>query len=94
VPPASGRELLENNGCTACHSLDGSKGIGPTLKGLYKSTRVLADATTVVADDDYLRESIEHPEAKLVKGFDPNMPPLPLSPAEVHAIVEYIETLR
>lgn len=94
VPPASGRELLENNGCTACHSLDGSKGIGPTFKGLYKSTRVLVDATTVVADDDYLRESIESPEAKLVKGFEANMPPLPLSPAEVKAMVEYIETLR
>ncbi len=94
APAPTGLALLESNGCTVCHSLDGRKGLGPTFKGLYKSRRVLADATTVLADEAYLRESIEKPEAKLVKGFEPNMPPLPLSPAEVKAIIEAIETLR
>jgi cytochrome c oxidase subunit II len=94
APPSSGRELLERNGCTACHSVDGSPGVGPTFKGLYKSRRALANGTTVIADDKYIEESIEKPEAKVVKGFEPSMPVMPLSPAEVHAIVEYLETLR
>jgi cytochrome c oxidase subunit 2 len=94
MPPSSGRQLLEANGCTACHSVDGRKGIGPTLKGLYGSRRTLADGTMLFADTAYITEAIVNPEAKLVKGFEPNMPPLPLTDADVRAIVEYIETLR
>lgn len=89
-----GGELIETYGCTACHSIDGSLQTAATFKGLYGSTRVLTDASTVTADDNYLRESIEKPEAKIVKGFEPNMPEMPLSPAEVQSIIDYLKTLK
>jgi cytochrome c oxidase subunit II len=89
-----GTELLDKYGCTACHSLDGSAQIGPTFKGLYHSKRVLADGTTVIADDNYLQESIEKPDAKVVKGFEPNMPTMAIPPADLHQIVETIEKIK
>ena len=95
VPPVlGGPALLEKSGCTACHSLDGSVIIGPTFKGLYGTKRTLANGATVIADDAYLRESIEKPDAKVVKGFEANMPSMPLSPAEEQAIIDYIKTLK
>src|SRR5581483_2166293 len=97
-PPAQpllgGAELLDKSGCTACHSLDGSALVGPTLKGLYGSRRVLANGTVVVADEAYIRESIEKPDAKVVKGFEANMPAMPLSQADEQAIIDFIKTLK
>lgn len=93
-PTLSGAQLVEKYGCVACHSLDGSQSVGPTLKGLYRSHVTLTNGMMITADDAYLRESIENPNAKVVKGYDAIMPPTPMTPAEVHAIVEYLETLR
>ena len=67
---------------------------GPTFKDLYGSKRLLADGTTVVADDAYLIESIEKPNAKTVGGFDPVMPETTIPPAELHAIVQFIKTVK
>ena len=92
--PSSGSDLVLKYACTACHSLDGSPMTGPTFKGLYGSKRILADGKTVVADAAYLTESIDNPNAKVVKGFDPVMPPMPIPPNEVQAIVKYLETLK
>ena len=93
-PVLGGMAVLEKNGCTACHSTDGSAQIGPTFKGLFGSKRLLANGQTVIADEAYIRESIEHPEAKVVKGFEPNMPQMPVSPAEEQAIIEFLKTLK
>jgi cytochrome c oxidase subunit 2 len=92
--PSSGSDLVAKYACTACHSLDGSPMTGPTFKGLYGSKRTLADGKIVTADEAYLTESIDNPNAKVVKGFDPVMPPMPIPPNEVHQIVEYLETLK
>ena len=99
-PPAaattgiSGADLVAKYACTACHSLDGTPMTGPTFKGLYGSKRILADGKRVTADEAYLTESIDNPNAKVVKGFDPVMPPMPIPPNDVHQIVEYLETLK
>ena len=92
--PTGAAKLLDDYGCTACHSLDGSDAIGGTLKGLYGSTRALADGTTVIADEAYLRESIVTPEAKVVKGLDPVMPPADLPPADLAAILELLKAVK
>ena len=94
LAPSSGKDLLEKYGCTACHSLDGTPAPGPTFKGLYGSQRTLADGKTLTVTDDYLRESIEKPDAKIVKGFDPVMPTMTIPADELHAIVEYLETIK
>src|SRR5262249_5363491 len=75
--PAPGTQSpLEANGCTACHSLDGTKSIGPTFKGLYGSRQTLTDGSTAVADNVYLRKSIAKPNTKIVKNYEPSMPEL------------------
>jgi cytochrome c oxidase subunit 2 len=90
---AAGKALARDRGCTTCHSSSGSKGTGPTWKGLYGSEVKLADGTTVTADETYLKESITDPSAKLVDGYGNLMPQFNLTPAEQDQIVAYIKSL-
>lgn len=91
---AIGQGLYASLGCVGCHSIDGSAVVGPTWKGLYGSTRPLADGTSVTADEAYIKESIANPAAKVTEGFPPIMPPYTLTDDDLHAIVEYIESLK
>jgi len=96
-PP--GLKLLEVNGCLACHSLDGAKGIGPTLKGLFGSEVVVnanGNQRTMRADRDYLKRSILEPQAEVVEGFRPNMPThfkAQLGDKDLNTILDYLESL-
>ncbi|HYD82333.1 MAG TPA: cytochrome c oxidase subunit II [Paucimonas sp.] len=87
-----GKVLAQAKGCTACHSTDGSPGVGPTLKGLYGKSETLADGTTAIVDEAYLKDSIVNPTARVVKGYAPIMPKVELTDGEVAALVAYIET--
>lgn len=87
-------KLLEAKDCLTCHSIDGSEGIGPTLKGVYGRKVKLKNGNTLTADDVYLRESILKPEAKIVDGFDDVMPKPELTDQELNALVEYLENLK
>jgi len=89
--------LAEQSGCLSCHSTDGSKLVGPTWKGLYKSEVLLADGTTVEVDDDYLHRAIEDPGAEIVQGFPDIMPKNfkdQLTPEQIKLIVEYVESVK
>jgi cytochrome c oxidase subunit 2 len=65
----------EGFGCAACHSIDGTIVVGPSWLGLFGREEQMADGTTIVADEAYLRESILDPRAHTVAGFDPNVMP-------------------
>ncbi len=97
-PVARGEKWAQTNGCTSCHSLDGSKLVGPTWKGLYGEQVALADGTTVTADDAYLTKSILDPNAQVSKGFPPNVMPSTygslLTPDQVKDIIEFIKTVK
>jgi cytochrome c oxidase subunit 2 len=97
-PVKRGELLAKSQGCAACHSTDGSTLVGPTWKGLSGSAVTLSDGTTVTADDAYLRESIVDPNAKIVKGFAPNiMPPSfgkTLTPDQISDLLAYIKSLK
>jgi cytochrome c oxidase subunit 2 len=97
-PKPDGGKLAKEKGCLACHSLDGSRGVGPTFKGLYGSTvKVTKNGKpmTVVADEAYLKEMIRMPGTLVVEGFQPIMPSFPdLKDDEVEALVEFIETIK
>ena len=96
---ARGATIAEERGCVSCHTSDGSKGVGPTWKGLYLSQVELADSRMVIADEEYLRRSINDPSADTVKGFSPGtmervIAPGSLSENEVSELIAYIKSLR
>lgn len=96
-PVARGQELLKVKACTACHSIDGTKLVGPSYKGLFMKTEtVVSDGREhdVVVDEAYLRKSIKEPMADIVKGYTPSMPQLNLSDDEISDVIEYIKTLK
>ena len=84
------------NGCNACHSINGDDGVGPTWKALYMANREMADGSIVVADENYLKESIIYPAAKIAKGYPNVMPSYAglLNDEEINAIIEYIKTIK
>lgn len=88
-----GKQLAQSKGCVACHSLDGSSGVGPSWKNLFGHTTSLSDGSSVLVDEAYLKKSIIDPQAQVVKGFAPIMPKLEMSDAELAALIVYIESL-
>ncbi len=88
-----GRKLSESRGCLACHSIDGSPSLAPTWKNLYGKTEELEDGTRVTVDDNYLRESILDPKAKVVAGYPPVMIPYEFSSEQLDAIIAYTKSL-
>src|SRR5438093_10640116 len=73
---SAGAKLFAQHACNTCHRPD-SLARGPNLEGLFGKTVTLQDGRTLVADESYIRESIVAPNAKLVTGFQPFMPPFP-----------------
>lgn len=95
VPEVWGKELVQKSGCLTCHSLDGSAGTGPSYKGLFGRDENLSDGTTVKVEDNYIRESILRPSAKIVKGYENgNMPPFVFTDAKLDAIITYLKTVK
>jgi len=90
----SGYRLLEAKECLSCHSIDGSEGIGPTLKGLYGRVEKMTDGKSITVDDAYLRESIVDPSAKISAGYDDLMTKTELTDAEVDQLIQYMKTLK
>jgi len=84
-------------GCLACHSLDGSKLVGPSFKGIFgKEVVVIVDGVEKqeIVDEKYLRKSITTPAAEIVRGYQNLMPPPPLSEQEIGEVIAYIKTLQ
>jgi len=88
---------MYQNFCAACHSLDGTKRVGPTFRGLAGSTRMALDPVSgnsreVNADAAYLRQSILEPGALIVEGYQNIMPPIGglLRESQLKSLVDYI----
>jgi len=97
LPPVeAGKYLFQRRGCPQCHSVDGAAGIGPTLKGIYGHEVKFTDGSSATVDDNYIRESILDPQAKIVAGFQPQMQSFKglLSDEQITAIIEYIKSLK
>jgi cytochrome c oxidase subunit 2 len=91
-----GRRVASEQGCMKCHSIDGSRHIGPPWNDLYLRNEKLQDGKTVVADEAYLTKSMMDPAAELVAGYQNVMPSYQgrMSPPEVASVVEYIKSLK
>lgn len=90
----AGRKIMESKGCLACHSLDGSPGVGPSFKGIWGQKVELADGTTRVVDATLVTEKLLHPEQNTVKGFPAVMPKLPLTKEEIDEIENFLEDMK
>lgn len=90
--PALGRSLAQSKGCVACHTVDGSAGVGPTWKGLFGKTETMVDGSTALVDEAYVKAFIRDPQARAVKGFAPVMPKIELTDDELTALASYIQS--
>ncbi|MFZ3340096.1 MAG: cytochrome c oxidase subunit II [Terriglobales bacterium] len=90
----TGAKLFSDLGCVMCHRAD-TPGRGPSLAGIYNRPVELEDGRTVIADDNYIRESIMEPNAKVVRGFRPIMPTLQgqISDDQLNELVAYVKSL-
>jgi cytochrome c oxidase subunit 2 len=91
-----GQTVARDRGCTACHTADGSRAVGPTFKGLAGSKVALVDGSTVTADDAYLTRAITDPGAQVAAGYTGIMPTAYgdlLSASEVRDLVAYLRDL-
>jgi cytochrome c oxidase subunit 2 len=95
TPEGRGQALVSASGCAACHSTNGSAGIGPTWFGLFGSQVPISGDGTVTADEAYIHESIKAPQAKIVAGFENQlMPNYGFNDDQINDIVAYIKTLK
>jgi cytochrome c oxidase subunit 2 len=93
-PAAEGEKLFSSLACQTCHRSD-SAGRGPRLDGLFGQPVALSDGRTVVADAEYIRESIVTPSAKVAAGYQPIMPTFQgqVTEEQLLQLVAYIQSL-
>jgi cytochrome c oxidase subunit 2 len=95
-----GLAILKKNACVSCHSLDGSKIVGPSFKGIWgHEAEVITNGEerTVTVDEEYVKRSIYEPNADVVKGFNEGLmisyKDL-VTEDEIKDIIEYLKTLK
>jgi cytochrome c oxidase subunit II len=90
-----GKLTFNQSGCSTCHSLDGTRKVGPSFKGLFGRNERLVGGSIVV-DENYIRESILEPQTRIVDGFPPSMPTYKgqLSDRRIAGLIEYIKSVN
>ncbi len=88
-----GEMLYTQQACNACHTTDGSSSVGPTFQGLFGSSVQFQDGSSTTADENYIRESILEPGARIVQGYQNVMPPSygSLSERQINGLIEFIK---
>jgi len=99
-PTATGKRIMQNIGCFACHSLDGSKLVGPSFKGIWMAEHTVVtgkETRKVTVDEEYIKRSIYDPNADVVEGFMKGLMITyqgQLSEEDVASIIEYLKTVK
>ena len=99
-PTATGKRIMQNIGCFACHSLDGTKLVGPSFKGIWGNEHTVVtggETRTIVVDEEYIHRSIFDPNADVVEGFQKGLMVSyegQLTEEDVENIIEYLKTLK
>lgn len=91
-----GQILYTKRACVTCHSIDGSKITGPTFSGRFGTEILMTDGSKVIMDENYIRESILDPKAKIVDGYEPVMPTFQgaLKDRQIDALIAFIKSLN
>jgi cytochrome c oxidase subunit II len=94
TPAMLGQGLYDRLGCASCHAASSSVR-APSLQGLYGRTVALQGGGHVIADDDYLRESIVSPKRQVVQGQPDLMPSYAnqLTEDDLQNLVAYLRSL-
>ena len=94
--PKVGEKVFQGR-CTACHKTTAERFTGPGLGGIFNTKRKLEGGGEVLADENYLRESILNPSLKISLGYK-NQVMTPwaglLTEEELTGLIEYIKTLK
>lgn len=100
TPVKWGEKLFTQNGCTACHGAGGigligsTKSPGPKLVGIFDTMQALEGQPDVKVDENFYRESILRPNAKIAKGYPAAMPPFTMDDKKLDAIIAYLKSLK
>ena len=91
-----GSTLFVSKACNTCHSLAGKRLVGPPLDGMFGREEAMTKGQPVLVDENYLRESILEPQAKVVAGYQPVMPTYQgiLSDRELDALIAYLKSMK
>jgi cytochrome c oxidase subunit 2 len=92
---STGQKLFQQLGCGSCHRSD-TQGRGPNLVGVFGKPVLLEDGRTVTADENYVRESILNPGAKIVAGFKNIMPSFQgvVNEEQLLSLIAYVKSLQ
>jgi cytochrome c oxidase subunit 2 len=96
TPAEYGKKLYAGKGCITCHSIDGSANTGPSFLNRFGVTHDLEGGGKVTVDENYIRESILNPRAKVVLGYQPVMPTYQglLKDRDIDALIAFIKSLK
>lgn len=96
-PVVRGENVYKSYGCASCHSVDGSRLVGPSFQGLFGRQTELEDGSTVTADETYILESIHEPGKKIVKTYPNAMPPTAgegIDDQQLQDLLAFIKSLK
>ncbi len=99
-PTATGKRIMQNIGCFACHSIDGTKLVGPSFKGIWGEEQTVVtgkETRKVTVDEEYIKRSIYDPNADVVEGYMKGLMITyqgQLSEGDIASIIEYLKTLK
>ena len=100
TPAAQGFAIMKTQGCTACHSSDGSKIVGPSYLNLYGKQQIVirnGAEVTVTADEAYIKQMILDPNYQVVKGYPKGLMQSykgKISDEDISKIIEYLKSLN
>ena len=95
-PADRGQMLYRRHGCQGCHSIDGTEKAGPSFKGIWGETHEFSNASPTVVDENYVRESVLDPSAKVRQGRKDQMNSYKgsLTDDEIDSIIAFIKSLK
>jgi cytochrome c oxidase subunit 2 len=100
TPEKWGETIFTQNQCFTCHGpggsgqLGGGKSPGPKLAGIF-GHQENTSAGAISVDENYIRESVLKPNAKIVTGYTTvTMPPFVFKDEQLDALIAYIKSLK
>ncbi|MCB9641023.1 MAG: c-type cytochrome [Myxococcales bacterium] len=90
-----GRKLFAAKACNTCHSIDGSRRIGPSMKGLWGSVLKLPNGRSLSRNESYMRQQILDPNSVISPNYPPVMPSYKtqISADQLKALLAYLASL-